>query len=323
MLYDIVPHLLEMKADKKMRRVRNTAAFMVAILTALVFLPTIQAASAQDGSADAQVTTMYSSSYPLATSDSSLKVQSQYHIYKPGDIVRIDGSVSQETREETGADSIMVKVTGAQGQVVADQQATVDSDGRYSATVALPGDAEQGQYDIGSKIEVSASVLGLLSADVAANLESSAQFMVATSGSFEVESKEGEQFQVGIASNSDVSDVELDQEAKMVSFTVEGEDGTSGVAEITVPKAMLSGEMVIMIDGQELEPGDAIVKSNTSADVTFEINYHHSQHKVDVTGTRVVPEFPVSTLVMAAAVASVVGLAAAAARKGRLGGLVP
>ena len=312
-----------MKADKKMRRVRNTAAFMVAILTALVFLPTIQAASAQDGSADAQVTTMYSSSYPLATSDSSLKVQSQYHIYKPGDIVRIDGSVSQETREETGADSIMVKVTGAQGQVVADQQATIDSDGRYSATAALPGDAEQGQYDIGSKIEVSASVLGLLSADVAANLESSAQFMVATSGSFEVESKEGEQFQVGIASNSDVSDVELDQEAKMVSFMVEGEDGTSGVAEITVPKAMLSGKMVIMIDGQALEPGDAIVKSNTSADVTFEINYHHSQHKVDVTGTRVVPEFPVSTLVMAAAVASVVGLAAAAARKGRLGGLVP
>ena len=312
-----------MKVDKKMRRVRNTAAFMVAILTALVFLPTIQAASAQDGSADAQVTTMYSSSYPLATSDSSLKVQSQYQIYKPGDIVRIDGSVSQETREETGADSIMVKVTGAQGQVVADQQATVDSDGRYSATVALPGDAEQGQYDIGSKIEVSASVLGLLSADVAANLESSAQFMVATSGSFEVESKEGEQFQVGIASNSDVSDVELDQEAKMVSFMVEGEDGTSGVAEITVPKAMLSGKMVIMIDGQALEPGDAIVKSNTSADVTFEINYHHSQHKVDVTGTRVVPEFPVSTLVMAAAVASVVGLAAAAARKGRLGGLVP
>jgi hypothetical protein len=310
-------------ADKKIRRTYNTAAFMAAMMAALVFLPSIQAASAQDGSADAEVTTMYSSSYPQASSDSSLQVQSQYHIYRPGDTVRIEGSVSQDMREETGADSVVVKVTGAQGQLVADQQATVDSDGRYSAIVALPGDAEQGQYDVGSKIEVSASVLGLLSADVAANLESSAQFMVASSSSFEVESQEGEQFQVGIASNSDVSDVELDQEAKKVSFTVEGEDGTSGVAEITVPKAMLSGEMVIMIDGQALESGDAIVKSNTNADVTFEINYHHSRHTVDVTGTRVVPEFTVSALVMAAAVASVVGLAAAAARSGRLGGLLP
>jgi hypothetical protein len=314
-----------MKNDKKMRRARNMAAFIAAVMAALVFLPSIQAASAQDGSADVQVTTMYSSSYQQASSDSSLQVQSQYHIYRPGDTVRIEGSVSQDMREETGADSVMVKVTGAQGQVVADQQASVDSDdGRYSATVALPGDAEQGQYDVGSKIEVSASVLGLLSADVAANLESSAQFMVASPVSFEVESQEGEQFQVGIASNSDVSDVELDQEAKKVSFTVEGEDGTSGVAEITVPKAMLSGEMVVMIDGQALESGEAIVKSNTSADVTFEVNYHHSRHTLDVTGTRVVPEFPVSALVMAAAVASVVGLAAAAAaRAGRPGGLLP
>lgn len=312
-----------MKTDKRMRRVRNTAAFMVAILTVLVFLPTIQAASAQDSSADAQLTTMYSSSYPPATSDNSLKLQSQYHIYKPGDIVRIEGSVSQEMRGEIGADSFMVKVTGAQGQLIADQQATVDSDGRYSATVALPGDAKPGRYNVDSKLEVSATMLGLLSADVAASLESSAQFMVATSSSYKVESKEGKQFQVEIASNSDVGDVKLDQEAKKISFTVEGEDGTSGLAEITVPKAMLSGEMVIMIDGQALEPADAIVKSNTSAAVTFEINYHHSRHKVDVTGTQVVPEFPTSAMIMAAAVASVVGLSAAAARVGRLGGLLP
>jgi hypothetical protein len=266
---------------------------------------------------------MYNSSYPQqASSEGSLEVQSQYRIYKPGDTVRIEGTVSQQMREETESGSVAIKVTDAQGRLVADQQAAVDSDGRYSATVALPGNAEEGQYGVDSKIEVSASVLGLLSADVVANLESSAQFMVASSSSFEVESQEGEQFQVEIASNSEVSDVRLDQEAKKVSFTVEGEDGTSGVAEITIPKAMLSGEMMVLIDGQAFEPGDAIVKSDAGADVTFEINYHHSEHTIDVTGTNVVPEFPLSALIMTAAVASVVGLMAAA-RAGRLGGLFP
>ena len=310
-------------ADKRTRRTYSTAAFMAALLAALAFLPTIQTAAAQDGSsASTEVTTMYSSSYPQANSDGSFGVQSQYHVYKPGDTVRIEGTVSQEMREETDADSVMVKVTGARGQVVADQQATVGSDGKYSATVNLPGNAEEGEYGVDSKIEVSASVLGLLSADVVANLESSAQFMVASSSSFEVESEEGDQFQVEIASNSNVSNVELDQEAKKVSFTVEGEDGTTGVTEVTIPKAMLSGEMMVLIDGQAAAKEDVIVKSNTSADVTFEINYHHSEHTIDVTGTNVVPEFPLSAMIMTAAVASVVGLLAAA-RSGRLGGLLP
>ena len=74
----------------------------------------------------------------------------------------------------------------------------------------------------------------------------------------------------------------------MVVFRVEGETGTSGVTQVTIPKAMLSGEMTVMIDGQvvSFESNDVIVVSDTSAETTFEINYAHSEHEMAVTGTQ-------------------------------------
>jgi len=50
-----------------------------------------------------------------------------------------------------------------------------------------------------------------------------------------------------------------------------------------------------------------------------EINYHHGEHTVEVTGTNVVSEFPLATLIMAAAVASVVGIMAFGRAIGRFG----
>lgn len=303
-----------------------TAALMaVALLSAMAFLPALQTASAQSGSASAtgEVQTMYNTSYPKAeaSSSNSFTVQSEYHIYKPGDSVKIEGSMSSEMREETQSDSVSINVKDASGQVVANQQATVDSNGQYSATVNLPASAQEGEYTTDAKIEVSATVLGLLSADIVAKLESSTQFVVGSSASFDIEASGGEQFQVEITSNSNVSNVELKEETKTLSFTVEGEDGTTGAAEVRIPKAMLSGEMTVLIDGQLVtaESNDVILKSQTQTDATFEINYHHSEHTVDVAGTTVAPEFPLAAIIMAAAVASVVGIAAAGRATGRFG----
>jgi hypothetical protein len=81
---------------------------------------------------------------------------------------------------------------------------------------------------------------------------------------------------------------------------------------------MLSGDMAVMIDGQVVSPesNDVIVTSDTSAETTFEINYSHSEHDVAVTGTTVAPEFPIATIVMAAAVGSIVAAIAIARKKG-------
>jgi hypothetical protein len=294
-------------------------AFAAAVMMAGAIAPAF-AQSSGEASATTDIQTAYKSSYPEASadSDSSFNVQSQYHVYKPGDTVRVEGFMSEEMKEETEAESVTVKVADAQGEVVATQEAQVESDGSYSAEIALPADAEEGEYAVDSKIEVDATLLGLLSAEVVAKLESSSQFVIGSSSSFEVESEEGETFEVEITSNSNVGSVEFKQQEKKVSFTVEGETGTQGAAEVTIPKAMLSGEMTVYIDGELVaaESNDVILKSETETDVTFEINYHHSEHTVDVAGTHASPEFPVSALVMAVAVGSIVAAVSVSKRRG-------
>jgi hypothetical protein len=73
-----------------------------------------------------------------------------------------------------------------------------------------------------------------------------------------------------------------------------------------------------MVDGKAVasDSNDVIVTSDTNTETTFEINYHHSEHDVSVTGTNVVPEFPLAMLVMAGAVGSIVAVLAMARRKG-------
>lgn len=273
-------------------------------------------AFAQTGSASGRAETeiAYMTEYPRveADSDNSVTVQTEYRLYRPGDSIRIMGSVSEEMRDETDSDTVNVQVTDTGGTVTGEQQATIDSDGEYSATIQLGSDAEAGEYSAGSRIEVEAGLLGLLDAEIVAQLESpEASFVVAAEASHEVEAEGGETFDVEIASNSNISEVDLDEAAKKLSFTVEGDTGTKGVTEITVHKAMLSGEMMVLIDGQAVSStsSDVILKSETQADVTFEINYSHSEHTVEVTGTNVVPEFPVVGAVMATAIGSMIVLA--------------
>ncbi|MBI3841752.1 MAG: hypothetical protein HY295_01180, partial [Thaumarchaeota archaeon] len=125
---------------------------------------------------------------------------------------------------------------------------------------------------------------------------------------------------VKIASNSNLSNFEFKPEQKKVSFTVEGETGTKGVTQITIPKIVLSGQLTVLIDGNQLvsDSDDVIVTSDTDTETTLEISYHHSTHIIDVVGTKTVPEFPVSILVMAIAVGLIVFLA----QKAKFGNLI-
>lgn len=120
-----------------------------------------------------------------------------------------------------------------------------------------------------------------------------------------------------IASIFKVSDFASDKDAKKISFKIEGDAGTDGVTQIAIPKPLLNGQMTVLIDGQAVKPDSnaVIVSSDTDAQMTLKINYHHSERKVEVTGTNVVLEFPVSMTVMAAVVGAAVAATIAASKR--------
>lgn len=298
----------------------GVVAAMMLMIGIIIFsvAPVFAQSGSAGGSAQSQIS--YKTAYPKVSADSSssMTVQSEHHLYKPGDTVKITGSVSSEMRQESESDTVEVRIADAQGMLVASEQAQVNTNGEYSASIQLPSSAEAGTYSAGSKLQVEVSILGLLDAEIVAKLESSTAFVIASESSLTVTAQTDagaeQEFAVNIASNSTVENVELNQDEKMVTFRVDGEKGTRGVTQVTIPKAMLSGEMMVMIDGQVITPesNEVIVTSNTNTATTFEINYTHSEHDVAVTGTNVVPEFSISMLVMAAAVGSIITVVALA-----------
>jgi hypothetical protein len=115
---------------------------------------------------------------------------------------------------------------------------------------------------------------------------------------------DGANVDVDIRTNSTISQLTLDVENKRVSFTVDGETGTAGTTEIAIGE-MLIGPYTVTVDGQVTT--DFEVTNEGSADAVMTISYMHSVHDVEVTGTSVVPEFPV---VVIGAIAAIVGVVA-------------
>jgi len=274
----------------------------------------------QTGGKSEEAKTMYKPAYPAAMADSrsSLTIQSDRHLYKPGEDVTVQGSVLASLLAELGGDIdvVSIQVTDNKGTVVAEDDADIDAEGAYSMTFTLPEDAELGAYTMNATLEVEAGLLGTLDASIAAKLNTTAKFEVVSPNAFAVNA-EGRNFEVEIASNSSsVTAFVFEQAEKKVSFKVEGETGTRGVAQVTLPKELLAGQLVVSIDGRVVaeNSNDVIITSDTATEMTLEINYPHSEHTIEITGTSVVPEFPISVIIMAAGIGSVVATFAIASR---------
>lgn len=245
---------------------------------------------------------MMKSSYQTISLDSknSFVINTKQHLYNPGDEVQVHGSIwSNLISQIGGVDSVKIQIVDNKGAIMYDDSVNVNSDGTYSTSFVLPADSQNGAYTIKSNIDVSADVLGTLTIDAQSNLQTSSKFVVANGKAFGVNA-DGKMFDVNIASNSNISNFEFEQDQKKVTFTVDGESGTQGVTKITIPKAMLSGEMSVRIDGKVMSSDDVIMSSETEAETTLEINYHHSIHTIDIIGTNVVPEFPQSLIIVMA-----------------------
>jgi hypothetical protein len=266
----------------------------------------------------------YKLSYPNERADErrQFTVHSEFHLYKPGDEVKINGSIASSLMDQLGPSAITVKlnITDNKGNNTAEKDAVADSGGQFSANLTLPPNAEQGSYKISAMIDVSADLLSTLQADVKSKLATSGRFEVISPNAFAVNA-EGKSFELNIASNSTVTNPELNQEEKKLSFQVEGQPGTNGVTQITIPKELLSGQLTVSIDGKVVPPesSDVVTIADTEEGTTLEINYHHSEHVIAISGTYVVPEFPLSMIVMTAAIGSVIVAAAVLTRKRSIG----
>src|SRR5574337_2083960 len=80
-----------------------------------------------------------------ASSDDEFTVQSQKHLYKPGDNVTIDGSIWSDLMASLGnVSTVSIQVKDNGGNMVYDGKGQLDADGKYSAQFQLPADAKKG-----------------------------------------------------------------------------------------------------------------------------------------------------------------------------------
>lgn len=264
------------------------------------------------------VVTAYSVSYAEANADivRPVTINAENHLYYPGERVDVSGSVWSDIIDSVQALNVInTEIKDGKGNVVAVADAELDREtGRYASTLRIPDNARGGTYTLESHIELEADALGIMEAITSATLQASLPIVVAEPRSHLV-IVDNQTFAVTFASNSALDGFEFKQKDKAVSIFAEGSTGTTGVLEITIPKALLSGEMAVLIDDSLASEDQVLLKADTESQTTFEINYGHSIHQIEVTGTNVVPEFPPA--VMLTIIASTVGGIAAATRKMR------
>lgn len=286
-------------------------------ITAILFIPmptfvTSSAFGQESGNmTNDNSQTKYESSYSIETSGATrpLTIGTEHHLYHPGETIRVGGSVWADLVEKVeNLDLVKIELKDGMGNIVAREEANVSaSNGEYSTSLRLLDSAGKGLYTVSTNVEVDADALGIINTITSAALQSSIEIAVAPPEEHKVDA-ENQEFTVTIASNSGISNFNFNQQDKKISFFVEGDSGTTGITEITIPKRLLSVDMSVFVDQNLVAKEDVLLKSDSETETTFEINYHHSIHRVEVAGTNVVPEFPLATLVMAGSIASVIAL---------------
>lgn len=124
-----------------------------------------------------------------------------------------------------------------------------------------------------------------------------------TSEDFEVTALENQYVVETSTSSNSLSNFAFDEDQKKISFTVEGESGTKGSATIFLGN-VLSPPYVVTIDG-EVTDNHSLVNDSTTNRTGIRVYYLHDAHNIVVSGTRVIPEFPVT---MVGVIAAIIGL---------------
>jgi len=98
-------------------------------------------------------------------------------------------------------------------------------------------------------------------------------------------------YEIGILSNSSITDFDFIQSEKSISFSVNGTTGTFGFCNITVPAELMWGDFSLCIDDIQLVKDVDYTEVYNGTHYSFSISYEHSSHKVDIISTNVIPDF--------------------------------
>src|SRR6185503_8378311 len=82
----------------------------------------------------AEAKTAYKPAYPTARADSmnSLTVETDKHLYKPGENVSIEGSILTSVLADLGdVNFVVLEVTDNNGRIIAENESDFDSDGMF------------------------------------------------------------------------------------------------------------------------------------------------------------------------------------------------
>jgi hypothetical protein len=116
-------------------------------------------------------------------------------------------------------------------------------------------------------------------------------------------------FVVEMCSNSSVSGLTFNEGLKRLRFSVDGEAGTIGFCNITLPMDLMSGDFLLYIDDVELDLGVNYFISDNGTHYLLSVIYTHSSHTIDVFSTEVVPDFAAWLFLPFLMTATLLGLA--------------
>ena len=245
---------------------------------------------------------------PAVSAKNSVVLQTDQHLYKPGDRVSVEGSLWTELLASLSNENLVkIKVFDKQKNVIYEADSQITADGNYSTEFSLPNDAAKGAYTVTSSVQLAGEISDLIGVKGQTSIGASTKIAVVPPQVFKINVENHGDFDVKVASNSTVTDVKFNGDQKKVSVTVEGQSGTNGVTHISVPKSMVSGDMKVMIDGKAVANDKVVLTSNTEAETEVEVSYGHSIHTIDVIGTKAVPEFgTIAALILAVAIISII-----------------
>lgn len=108
--------------------------------------------------------------------------------------------------------------------------------------------------------------------------------------------------EVDCISNSSVTGFSMEvvnSSQTTLAFNVTGQDGTQGFCRLFIPNVLINGPYTVRLDGKVISEPQFRILPESNANYTFVyLNYTHSQHTIEISGTTPIPESPSLTILM-------------------------